>query len=252
MLLTSAGLLIRSFERLLAVDPGFSPRKRRRAAGLRRGSQRQPRQGAHILRAAIERLRATPGVESAGAVSAMPLSARTSTSRAARYRRPAATAERRSADCLRDGCDARLFRAMTIPLRGGRFLELRDSQTAAPVAVITEALRNREWPDESQVGTPHSGAVAGSAGQGGDRRRREPDRHDGLDRAPRPEVFLSLDQNPFASMTYAGARRSGSPQALVDAAKREVWTVDPQQTSTRSSRPFRGWSTSPSSASASA
>jgi ABC-type antimicrobial peptide transport system permease subunit len=54
-------------------------------------------------------------------------------------------------------------------------------------------------------------------------------RHDGLDRAPRAEVFLPLDQSPFASMTYV-VRGTGSPSALVDAAKREIWAVDPLQT----------------------
>jgi putative ABC transport system permease protein len=54
-------------------------------------------------------------------------------------------------------------------------------------------------------------------------------RHDGLDRAPRAEVFLPLDQNPFASMTYV-VRGSGSAKTLVEAAKREIWAVDPLQT----------------------
>ena len=230
MLLTSAGLLIRSFERLLSVDPGFSPRQvvaLQVFAWDRNGS---PDKSRTFFDRTLERLRAIPGVQSAGAVSAMPfISANINIK---------STLDIDGRPQLPNG-DQRIvyvtvatpgyFEAMSIPLREGRLLEPRDSQTAAPVAVISEALRNREWPGESPVGRRIQvqwqgqrvkAEIVGVVSQ---------IRHDGLDRAPRPEVFLSLDQNPFASMTYV-MRGTGSPQALVDAAKREVWTVDPQQT----------------------
>ena len=99
---------------------------------------------------------------------------------------------------------------MSIPLREGRLLEDRDTQTAPVVAVISEGLRRREWPDESPVGRririswqgkPVEAEVVGVVSQ---------IRHDGLDTAPRPEVFLSLPQFPFGSMTFVvrGAWRS--------------------------------------------
>jgi putative ABC transport system permease protein len=53
-------------------------------------------------------------------------------------------------------------------------------------------------------------------------------RHDGLDRAPRPEVFLPLAQLPFGSMTFV-VRGDGDPAALIEAGKREVWAVNPMQ-----------------------
>jgi len=230
MLLTSAGLLIRSFERLLAVDPGFSPRQvvaLQVFAWDRNGS---PDKARLFFARTLERLRAIPGVESAGAVSAMPfISANINIK---------STLDIDGRPQLPNG-DQRIvfvtvatpgyFETMSIPLREGRFLEQRDSQTSAPVAVISEALRKREWPDESPVGRRIQvqwqgqrvkAEIAGVVSQ---------IRHDGLDRAPRPEVFLSLGQNPFASMTYV-VRGTGTTKALVDAAKREIWAVDPQQT----------------------
>ena len=53
-------------------------------------------------------------------------------------------------------------------------------------------------------------------------------RHEGLDSAPRAEVFLPLEQTPFASMTYV-VRGPGDPAALMSAAKQAVWSVDPLQ-----------------------
>jgi len=121
------------------------------------------------------------------------------------------------------------FEAMGIPLREGRLLEARDSQHAQLIAVISDALRRREWPNESPLGRrirmrwqgkPIEAEIVGVVSQ---------IRHDSLDSVPRPEIFVPLDQVPFASMTYA-IRGSGDPAALIAAAKREIWAIDPLQT----------------------
>ena len=117
---------------------------------------------------------------------------------------------------------------MSIPLREGRLLEERDSETAPLVAVISDALRRQEWPDESPIGRhvratwqgqPIEVEIVGVVSQ---------IRHDGLDTAPRPEVFLSLPQFPFGSMTYV-VRGPGDPSSLIDRVKRQIWTVDAMQ-----------------------
>jgi putative ABC transport system permease protein len=53
-------------------------------------------------------------------------------------------------------------------------------------------------------------------------------RHDGLDSAPRMEVFLPFEQAPFGSMTYA-LRGPGDAAATIALAKQAIWSVDPQQ-----------------------
>jgi predicted permease len=183
-----------------------------------------------FFKTTLDRVRALPGVDAAGAVSAMPLmfaniDIRTSLEIVGREARP--EHERRGAYIT--VATPGYFEAMGIPLREGRFLEARDSQQAPAVAVITDSLRRREWPNESPIGRrlrvmwhgkPLEAEVVGVVSQV---------RHDGLDGAPRPEIFVPLDQAPFASMTYA-IRGSGDPAALIAAAKREVWAVDPLQT----------------------
>jgi putative ABC transport system permease protein len=97
-----------------------------------------------------------------------------------------------------------------------------------PVVVITEALRRRDWPSADPIGTrvqvqwqgrPHQAEIVGVVGDL---------RHDGLDRGTRPEMFFPHTQLPFGSMTYV-MRAAGDPAALIEAAKREVWAVNPQQ-----------------------
>jgi predicted permease len=121
------------------------------------------------------------------------------------------------------------FETMSIPLREGRYIETADGEKAPRVAVISEALRRREWPSGSPLGArirfewqgrTEVAEVVGVVSQ---------IRHDGLDGPARPEVFLPLPQLPFASMTYVLRGRIDAT-ALINAAKREVWAVDPLQT----------------------
>ena len=76
---------------------------------------------------------------------------------------------------LRDHREPGYFTAMSIPLREGRLLEDRDSETAPIVAVISDALRRREWPDESPIGRRVAISWQGQPPRSGNRRRRQPD-----------------------------------------------------------------------------
>jgi predicted permease len=121
------------------------------------------------------------------------------------------------------------FDVMSIPLRRGRLLDARDTERGPLVAVISEALGRREWGEADPIGarlavqwqgTRVEAEVVGVVGQ---------IRHESLDSAARPEVFFTLAQLPFASMTYV-LKGAGQPEALIEAAKRQVWAVDPLQT----------------------
>jgi predicted permease len=120
------------------------------------------------------------------------------------------------------------FTAMAIPLREGRFIEDRDTETAPRVVVISDALRRLEWPTESPVGRrirvqwqgkPVEAEVIGVVAQ---------IRHESLDTAARAEVFFPFHQMPFGSMTYV-VRGSGDATSLIDSVKRQIWSVDAMQ-----------------------
>lgn len=229
VLLTSAGLLLRSFERLLAVDPGFSPRNTIALQVFAHDRNGTPDRTRSFFHTTIERMQALPGVEAVGAASAMPfayanIDIKSGIEIVGREQKAAADQRQVYVTIATPG----YFRAMSIPLREGRFLERIDGQKAPRVAVISEALRRREWPGESPVGrrirVRWHGQVVESEIVGVISQIR----HEGLDSVPRAEVFLPLEQAPFASMTYV-VRGSGDVAALMKAAKQAVWSVDPLQ-----------------------
>lgn len=228
VLLVSAGLLVRSFERLISVDPGFKPANvvMTQVFAGRQGDQNRVR---NFFATTIDRIRSLPGVEDAGAVSAMPfaLSNINISSPLDIVGRPAAKPEEQPTTYVTVATPG-YFRTMSIPLREGRLLEERDTQTTALVAVISDALRRREWPTESPVGkrirVQWEGQwgeveIVGVVGQV---------RHESLAIAPRPEVFLTHAQRPFSSMTYV-VKSSEQPSTLIPRIKQEIWSVDPRQ-----------------------
>jgi putative ABC transport system permease protein len=229
ILLAGAGLLVKSFGRLLNVDPGFSTEGTVMVQVFASDRHGTPDRARTFFKSAIERMQAMPGVQAAGAVSAMPFALSNINIRSLIevVGRPAANASEQRGTYVTIASPG-YFAAMSIPLREGRLLEDRDTQTAPVVAVISEGLRRREWPDESPVGRrlriswqgrPVEAEVVGVVSQ---------IRHDGLDIAARPEVFLSLPQFPFGSMTFV-VRAPGDPAALIDRVKRQLWAVDPMQ-----------------------
>jgi putative ABC transport system permease protein len=230
VLLTGAGLLVRSFDRLLAVDPGFSPDRVVALQVFAHDRNGAPARARAFFAATLDRMRSLPGVESAGAVSAMPfISANIDIKSALEIvgRANAAPQDRRGVylTVASDG----YFETMSIPVREGRTFTAYDRERGTPVAVVSEALRQREWPGRSPIGErlrldwmgqPLQVEVIGVVNQ---------IRHDSLDSAPRPEVFVPLAQVPFASMTYV-LKGTGDPEALIAAARQAVWAVDPLQT----------------------
>jgi len=120
------------------------------------------------------------------------------------------------------------FSTLSISLRDGRLLDERDAETTSPVAVISDALRRREWPNESPIGKrirvqwegkPTEVEVVGVVQQV---------RHESLAMAPRPEVFLPFAQRPFSSMTFV-VKSPEPPATLIARVKQEIWSVDPRQ-----------------------
>jgi putative ABC transport system permease protein len=229
VLLVGAGLLVKSFGRLLAVNPGFSSQGVVMVQLFAWDRHAGPDRLRTFFDLTLGELQALPGVEAAGVVSAMPFALSNINIRSVLdvVGRPTAPADEQRSAFVTIATPG-YFSAMSIPLREGRLLEDRDAQTAPVVAVISEGLRRREWPNESPVGRrirfswqgkPVEAEVVGVVSQ---------IRHDGLDTAPRPEVFLSLPQFPFGSMTFV-ARGPGDPAALIDRVKRQIWAVDAMQ-----------------------
>jgi predicted permease len=215
MLVAGAGLLVRSFVRLLEVDPGFRPDNLvSLAVILPQSSYPQPEQRAQFYRRLEERLKALPGVESVGAVTRLPLGpAGNITSTLAVEGRPAAEGARPEVDFRRASPD--YFRTMGVPLVAGRFFAEEDADESRPTAIVNEAFARKYWPGESALGKrvrlgPNSDAapwitVVGVVGNV---------RHTGLDSEPRPEVYRHLLTSPPTGPVVV-VRTTADPSALV-------------------------------------
>ena len=152
MLLTGAGLLMKSLWQLGRVDPGFNPAK---VLGMRisvpQSQYARSRERAVLYQQMVDRIRAIPGVENAAAINDLPFSgSRTSTSFDIDGL-PAAPGESRDSD--RRVVTSGYFNVMGIHLLKGRFFTEADNRRETPrVAIINDALLRRYWRDANPLG----------------------------------------------------------------------------------------------------
>jgi putative ABC transport system permease protein len=231
VLVTGAGLLIRSFVGLIGVDPGFA----RERVLVMQVFAWDYNPGADRLRAffdaATARLSALPAVQQVGAVSAMPfiesnINIQGSIVIAGRPQPPDTETPRSHFTIATPG----YFEAMRIPLKAGRLLNAADGPRSKSVAVISETLAHRYWPEGDDPigdtirfrlsGAPVEVEVVGIVASL---------RHDRLDRPARDEIFLPLAQRPFGSMTFV-VRAAGDASTLLEPARQAIWAINPAQT----------------------
>ena len=151
-LLTGAGLLLASFRAVLNLDYGFDPNQVVTGnISLPAISYKDEAAMVSFETRLLESLRAIPGVEAAGATTALPFSGAISNSviLAEGYvMKPGESLLAPSAIIVTAG----YFEAMHIPLLHGRTFDARDTSTAPNTAVIDERLARKFWPDQDAVG----------------------------------------------------------------------------------------------------
>jgi predicted permease len=149
VLLVGAGLLIRSFLRVLDVDMGFRPE---RASALRidpNASYKTQEQKNSYYTEALHRVMDVPGIEGAGLSDALPLGHNRSWGVAAKgvQYRPGNFPEG-FPRIISDG----YFHAMGIPLRAGRDFTERDTKGSLNVIILNETCARTLWPGEDPIG----------------------------------------------------------------------------------------------------
>lgn len=148
VLLTGAGLLIRSFVQLLDVELGFQPQH---AAALRlapfvpKGEKRNA-----YFDDLLSRVRALPGMHSAGITDVLPLGGNRSWGVGVNGQTYSESSPPPDAfvRIVSDG----YFAGMGIPLKSGRDFDLRDRQGAKPVIIVNESLARTLWPGQNPIG----------------------------------------------------------------------------------------------------
>src|SRR5262245_19855233 len=231
-LLAGAGLLIKSFLRLQAVNPGFEAEN---ALAIRLSLPKAQYSNRAAVTAFYEKLRprleSLPGVEAVGFVSALPLSGTLFSIPFTIEGRATSPDEAQRADYR--AVDAGYFRALKIPLIAGREFNERDAAETPPVALISQTLARLHWPQGSPLGArlrindnnqgPRPVEVVGVVGDV---------KHLGLDGEPAPHIYLPVHQGHDAGVAwltntqYWLLRTTVDPLTLSAAARREIQAVD--------------------------
>jgi putative ABC transport system permease protein len=226
LLLTGAGLLIKSFLKLQEVNPGFNPRGVLTMYVFLPGAKYpEDAQQVAFFDNTLERIRNVPGVESVGVTSNLPISG--NFDRVGFYveDRPVASKED-VPDVERYMVGGDYFQAMGVSLREGRAFGSEDKADSLPVALVNEATARKYWPQESAVGKrvrtdPDSPwrTVIGVVGDV---------RHYDLETAANMQLYLPHTQTPSQMMTYV-VRTGGDPLRQALPVRNEIWAVDKDQ-----------------------
>jgi len=227
LLSVGAGLMLRSFGRLIAVDPGFNREHlltmhiwtapSRYADDLKRSQYFD-----HIL----SEIQNIPGVQSAGSTHFLPLTDRVSGSCFSPADQPAPTpAESPTSQFLI--ISAGYFPAMGTPIQTGRNFEDHDNFNSPRVAIVNHAFVNRYFPGQNILGKQLQvcwnfkepvevvGVVADA-------------RQAHVEDAPEPTIFLSNSQAPMYFATIV-VRAAGDPDQMARSVEAAIHYVDPDQ-----------------------
>jgi hypothetical protein len=152
--LAAAGLLLRSYAAVLAVDPGFRADNLLVAeTALAPSKYGELADRTELYRRVLERVSALPGVESAGYVNLAPLVFKGGRAYVSIEGQPPPAREQFLAQHRRGPRRGRgYFETLGVPLLRGRLFDGRDGPDAAPTAIINESMARRFWPDADPLG----------------------------------------------------------------------------------------------------
>jgi putative ABC transport system permease protein len=230
ILLVGAGILLQSFARIRGLDPGFrSDHVLTARIVVPETKYREFSRRSEMFTRILERVRALPGVKSAGFTSALPLTWEGGTSGVI----PEGVVLKRGQayDANNRVVSPGYFEAMGIPLREGRLFDDRDTSEAPPVAIINEAMARKFWPHQDPLGkrfkfggdnnTPWI-RIAGVVGNVRQMRLNEP---------PRQEMYFPYLQaeNNWMVPRDLVVRTESDPASLASGIRQSVWSIDPDQ-----------------------
>jgi putative ABC transport system permease protein len=234
ILLSGAGLLIRSFNKLLAVDPGFdSTNVITMGLPLTMYEDTDARRMVSYYRQILDSIGAVPGVRAAAITSALPLDGWGFGMPFQIAGHPFKDVANRPA-CFLKMVSPNYFQALGMRLRSGRALSETDASGGLPVAMINETMVKRFFksenpigkrviiqqiiPGKHELGPEIPWQVVGVVGD---------EKVNGLDDSS-PGVYISYMQSPIVGMDIL-ARAVGEPHSLVKSIQSAVWQVNKNQ-----------------------
>ncbi len=235
LLMIGAGLMVRTFLALRAVDPGFQPHHVLSAVVSVAGSEEaEPQKRVAFYQQVLQRVVALPGIESVSAINHVPLAGDIWGFPFVIEGRPP-TRPGESPGAVYRVIFPGYFQTMGISLLRGRDINESDNVNAPGVVIINDRLARRYWPGEDPIGkritldnprkNPAWLTVIGVT---------QDSKQDEWTGAPRPEMYLPLLQSsdylqdPSGHFEYVTlvTRTTGDPTAVVNDIKSAIAAID--------------------------
>ena len=229
VLLLAAGLLVRSFNKLVAVDLGFNRENVLTARiNLPRSNYSKPAQVQTFYDDLLQRVKALPGVESAGTISHTPLNGFGMIAFIQVEGNP--PLDKKKDPPIGIGTvSPEYFQTMKIPLLSGRHYDARDGAEGQRVTIVNQAFANRFFPNGDALGKRISfgceeseglcRTIVGVAGN---------IRQESITDEVTPEIYVPFSQVRVNSVTLV-VRTASDPLALARSVRNEVLAIDKNQ-----------------------
>jgi putative ABC transport system permease protein len=226
LLLIAAGLLIRSFGKLLKSEVGFESKNLLTLEyRLPRSKYTQAEAPWNFHRQVLDRVQQIPGVKSAALIRSLPFSGNGATNGIALLDRSASPAGREPQVSF-NVATANYFPTAQIPLIQGRLFSDEDRAGTPMVFIINQTMARRFWPGQDSIGHQikiledgTSGAIVGIVGDTKQYR---------LNDEPTPQLYACYSQQPVYFATLV-VRTNVEPLSLSEPVRQAIWRVDPDQ-----------------------
>jgi putative ABC transport system permease protein len=226
LLLVCGGLLIRSFDKLLRVDPGFKPEKLLTLEyRLPRNKYEKSEAQWNTHRQIVERISEVPGVTSVSLVRGLPFSGNGGSTGIVLPDREVPQKGKEPKVMLNTAMP-NYFETMGIPFIEGRLFDDRDQVNAPNVFLVNRTMAQRFWPDDTAIGKQltitevgSTGTVIGVVGDA---------KHYYLEEEPTPQIYVAYSQMPGIFATIV-VRTSVEPLSLAEPVRQALWKVDSDQ-----------------------
>jgi putative ABC transport system permease protein len=225
MLLIGGGLLVRSFSRLLRVEPGFDPQNvLTMNVSLPTVKYSDSQKQVAFFDELLRRVSTTPGVRQAAISAALPLSWKRITPVLPEGQPEVPLPQRPFIDI--EAISPQWFQTLRVPMKAGREFTEEDNAQAPKVLIVNETFARRYWPNENPVGKriimgrgPGPSEVVGVAFDIKNR---------GLAQDPQPQIYFPFPQIPWGNMNLL-LRTASDPHGMVSAIRAQISGLDSDQ-----------------------
>ena len=222
VLLIGAGLILKTFSRLISVDPGFhTDRVMTMTLSLPADRYRETGAQQAFYQRAFSALKGIPGVEEAGAAVVVPLTGNNWTVPFERPENPVPIGER-PPEVGWQLASGGYFKALQLPLLGGRLFDEKDGPNGKRVVIVSEAIQKRYFPKEIAVGREvkvddQRYEIVGVVGN---------IRRAGLRDEPRADMYFAFESGPGTMITLF-VRTAADPLRTLPLLQSTLRSIEP-------------------------